>query len=259
MPKSDIYLLPGLKPVQELLLNAPDQILKIHVRQNLTPSILKLAKSKSIPLNPVDSKALDQLCREQKRGAPISHQGIVAEIRGPNFVQLNELLAITPTAPLPLVLALDQVQDPGNLGSIARSGWGLGCAGLLLPEHNSAAPGPAAFRTSAGALTLLPICEVTNLARALDSAAEQGFAIYCATGSRNGENAFNLDWRFPAILVLGNEARGVRPGVAKRCETCVSIPLARCFDSLNVAQAGAILAACCLASFSRKSMQKISE
>lgn len=259
MPKSDACILPGLKPVQELLRNAPDRILKLYARNDILPSILKLAEICAIPVEIVDAKTLDQQCQRQGRGPKISHQGIIAVIRGTQQTPLNVLLAAAPESPLPLILALDQIQDPGNLGSIARMAWALGCAGLLLPEHNSSALGPAAFRTSAGALSLLPVCEATNLARALDAAAEQGFAIYGAAASANAEIAWRLAWQLPAILVLGSENRGIRPGVAKRCEQMVAIPLCRGFDSLNVAQAGAILTTFCAASHAKKSLQNLSE
>lgn len=254
MPKPDVFILPGLKPVQELLKKMPEQILEIFARSDIAPSILNLAEAAKIPVEIVDSSALDKLCFQPERNNRLSHQGLAAKIRGPQHIPFASLLADCAKAPLPLILALDQVQDPGNLGSIARLGWGLGCPGLLLPEYNSASAGPAAFRTSAGALALLPICEVTNLARALDEAAEQGFTIYGAASQTGAQDAYNLAWQLPAILVLGSESKGIRPGVAKRCEHMISIPMARPFDSLNVAQAAAILTALCSASARFKSI-----
>lgn len=258
MPKTEVFYLPGLKPARELLKSAPRRINKIFARSETEPAILELARNRSIPVEIVGESQLDSLC-SRKAGPNITHQGIMAEISGPDFVSLPTLFELAPTAPLPLILALDQIQDAGNLGSIARSAWGLGCAGLLMPLRNSAPPGPAAFRTSAGALALLPICEATNLARALDEAAEHGFAIYGAENRNDAKSAYSMDWQHPAVLVLGNEAKGIRPGVAKRCDAMVSIPLARRFDSLNVAQAGAILTAFYAASFTGNSMQESSD
>ena len=141
-----------------------------------------------------------------------------------------------------LTLALDQVQNPGNLGTLCRSLYALGGAGVLLPRHNSAYLGPAAQRAAAGALERLPIARVDNLGHALDSAEEAGLTIYGAgCGGASSVSAFDESLRLPAVLVLGNEDKGLRPGVAKRCSRMLHIPLARPFDSLNVAQAGAIL------------------
>ena len=159
------------------------------------------------------------------------------------YTDKAQLLAAVADAPLPLLLALDQVQDPGNVGTLCRTLYALGGAGLLLPRHNSAYLGPGARRAAAGALEHLPVAQVTNLARALDSADEAGLTIYGAGGAEgpNSLDAFTDRMRLPAVLVLGNEDKGLRPGVAKRCAHMLRIPLARSFDSLNVAQAGAVL------------------
>ena len=139
-------------------------------------------------------------------------------------------------------MALDQVQDPGNVGTICRTLYALGGAGIILPQHNSAYLGPAARRAAAGALEKLPVTRVTNLGHALDSAEEAGLTIYGAGGDGPSSlNAFDEPMQLPAVLVLGNEDKGLRPGVAKRCAHTLRIPLARSFDSLNVAQAGAVL------------------
>ena len=90
----------------------------------------------------------------------------------------------------------------------------------------------------------LPVAQVVNLARAVDEAAEAGFAVYAARKSADSLNALHTPLRLPAMLVLGNEDKGVRPGVLKRCEADLAVPFLRDFDSLNVAQAGAILVSC---------------
>ena len=115
---------------------------------------------------------------------------------------------------------------------------------------------PAARRAAAGALEHLPVAQVTNLAHALDSAEEAGLTIYGAGGAPgpNSLDAFADNMRLPAVLVLGNEDKGLRPGVAKRCAHMLRIPLARPFDSLNVAQAGAVLLGLAAAARSRGSV-----
>ena len=138
-------------------------------------------------------------------------------------------------------LILDALQDPGNVGTLCRTLYALGGAGVILPRHNSAYLGPAAHRAAAGALERLPVARVTNLAHALDEAEEAGFSIYGAGCGPDAADAFEHAMQLPAVLVLGNEDKGLRPGVAKRCGRMLRIPLARKFDSLNVAQAGAIL------------------
>lgn len=240
-------LVPGLKPVLELLAGSPERIETVFCKKGLHgPEIQKVidqCRSLGLRFRIVDGEALDRLCRDgMGRGnRQIAHQGVIARISRASTISIEELLALTGQAPLPLIVALDQVQDPGNLGTLCRTMYALGCAGLILPRHNSAHLGPAASRAAAGALEKLPIACVTNLARALDQAEETGLAIYgtgCGTGC---QNAFASPLELPAVLVLGNEEKGLRPGVAKRCGSLLHIPLARDFDSLNVAQAGAIL------------------
>ena len=242
LASQEATILPGLKPVLELLANAPHRVDGVFCKKGLrSPEMLQiqaLCRQQSIHYSLVAQEALDRLCHSQDRrhGArTVSHQGVVARLTALEFHSLAHLLASAPQAPLPVILALDQVQDPGNVGTLCRTLYALGGAGLLLPLHNSAYLGPAAHRASAGALEHLPIARVTNLAHALEDAADAGFAIYGSGAEANSQNALVQP------MVLGNENKGLRPGVAKRCPHMLHIPLARDFDSLNVAQAGAIL------------------
>ncbi|MDE6735196.1 MAG: RNA methyltransferase [Desulfovibrio sp.] len=241
-------LLPGMKPVLELLAATPQRVSQVYCRKGLASpdadEVRRLCRKHGIRCNAVDAATLDRLCGRPRRGHAVAHQGVAARLAATEFTSLGALLHAVPEAPLPLLLALDQVQDPGNVGTLCRTLYALGGAGLLVPSHNSAYLGPAARRTAAGALERLPVAQVPNLAHALDSAEEAGLAVYgtgCGTGGAACVDAFTTPMELPAVLVLGNEDKGLRPGVAKRCATFLRIPFARDFDSLNVAQAGAIL------------------
>ena len=236
----------------ELLSSDPQHIDCVFCKKGLRGpealAVQALCRERGVRFTLVDAVALDRLCRPIHGGdragggrTPVAHQGVVARLTAAVFCELPELLAAAAEAPLPLIVALDQVQDPGNVGTLCRTLYALGGAGLLLPRHNSAYLGPAARRAAAGALERLPVARATNLARALDSAEEAGFAVYGAGVGPGSTDAFAAPLRLPAVLVLGNEDKGLRPGVLKRCSTVLRIPLARPFDSLNVAQAGAIL------------------
>jgi 23S rRNA (guanosine2251-2'-O)-methyltransferase len=157
------------------------------------------------------------------------------------FCPLDEVIAKTADSPFPLVLALDQVQDPGNLGTLCRTLFALGGGGIIVPKNRSAFPGPAASRASAGALEKIPMAQVTNLSRALETCAQAGMPIYGAGLGPRAANLFATRLFLPAVLVLGNEEKGIRPGVLKRCDHILTIPMAGTFDSLNVAQAGAMI------------------
>lgn len=247
METKDTVLLPGLKPVLELLRESPERIDSVACRKgSRSPEFLEiqeLCRQHHVHYTLVENSALDRLCRSGN--APAHHQGVVARLSCVPTVSLEKLLEDALQAPFPLVIALDQVKDPGNVGTLARTMYALGAAGLLLPEHNSAFLGPAALRSSAGALGRLPVTRAVNLARALDEAEERGFTIYGTgqSGSAPVLNPYVQGLQLPAVLVLGSEEKGLRPGVAKRCSMWLKIPFRRTFDSLNVAQAGGILLA----------------
>ena len=183
--------------------------------------------------------------------AHAGHQGVLARLRETSFMPWEAFLEQAAHAPLPLMVALDQVQDPGNVGTLARTLFALGGAGLILPRHNSAFLGPGARRSAAGALERLPITQVVNLSRAVKQAREAGFTTCAAQKVEDSLNPLTETLPLPALLVLGNEDKGVRPGVLKHCECSLCIPFRRDFDSLNVAQAGAILISCFARSLKR--------
>lgn len=256
----DAHLLPGLKPVLEVLQAEAQRISKIYCRKNwnnpLAQKILNLCHKNSIPVEFTTSEKLDALCYPPDNGT-VSHQGVIAVISKTNFINASDLISLANIAPLPLILALDQVQDPGNLGTLCRTAYALGVAGIFVPRHNSANLGPAAMRSSAGALERLPVAESTNLARTLDLAEENGFFIYGTCGQNSNLsphsiiNIFKQTINYPAVIVLGNENKGIRPGVAKRCNMFITIPFQREFDSINIAQAGAIILGLCAAAFNK--------
>lgn len=234
-------LLPGLKPVLEHLEISPQNVDAVYLRTGkggpAIQRILEICKDAGIRFIFSDGAVLDRMC-----GA--NHQGVIARLCAAPNVAVEELVNAVNTAPLPLILALDQIQDPGNLGTLARTLYALGGAGIIVPKHNSVHIGNTAARASAGALARLPIARVTNLSRALEQAEEKGCTIYATGKNESAIDVFKAHLRLPAVLVLGNEEQGIRPGVARRCSETLFIPMAREFDSLNVAQAGAILTAC---------------
>ena len=161
-------LLPGLKPVLELLASEPQRIDCVFCKKGLrgpdAQEVLNLCRQHNVRFSLVDQVALDRLCRgaggqtaQGRQGRDgVSHQGVVARLAATGFTELADLLAAAADAPLPLIVALDQVQDPGNVGTICRTLYALGGAGIILPQHNSAYLGPAARRAAAGALEKLP-------------------------------------------------------------------------------------------------------
>jgi len=174
------------------------------------------------------------LAHRSRSGA---HQGVGAELAQFRYAELEDVLsAIEGTA---LLLVLDGVTDPQNLGALARSAHALGAQGIVVPKDRAAGITPAAFKAAAGALEHCPVARVTNLARALDLMKEQG--IWTVALAADGEKELGqVDLTVPTALVLGSEGSGVRPLVRKTCDHVARIPMAGQVGSLNVAAAGAV-------------------
>lgn len=230
----------GRKPVTELLQRSPGRVDLVNLRKGRVDAkigaIVDLCSAAGIRYKFVDGVSLDRLYK----GA---HQGVVAQVAGLEYADFETLLTQAKSAPLPLVLILDRVQDTGNVGALARTLYALGGGGIVVPQHEGAYIGAGAIKASAGALNMLPVAKVVNVTRAVEQCAEQGWTTYCAGTSERAENAFDpaIGLDLPAALVLGNEEKGVRPGVEKACDRTLEIPFARAFDSLNVSSAGAVL------------------
>ena len=139
-------------------------------------------------------------------------------------------------APGALIIALDQVQDPQNLGAIARTAECAGATGLILPERRSAEVTPAVCKASAGAVEHLPVAKIRNLADFLAAAKRGGLWCYGAD-ARPPSSYRQIDFAGPTVLVLGSEGRGLRPRVAGACDALVSIPLRGRIESLSVSAA----------------------
>jgi 23S rRNA (guanosine2251-2'-O)-methyltransferase len=164
------------------------------------------------------------------------HQGVVAWCEPYRYADAFELAA----SPNPLLVCLDQVSDPRNLGAVCRSAEGAGATGVVLPAHGSATVTAAVCKASAGAVEHLPVAVVTNLARYLGEVKGPQLWVWGASGD-GGTPMGEADLSGGLALVLGAEGRGLRPLVRRTCDAIVSIPLAGRVESLNVSVAAAVL------------------
>lgn len=169
-------------------------------------------------------------------GSP-EHQGVVAEVEPYPYADADGLLESADA----LVVALDQVQDPHNLGAVCRSAEAAGAAGVVICERRAAAVTPAVCKASAGAVEHLPVARVANLADWLAAAKQrEGVWVYGAQG--DGAHIYTeAELTGRVVLVLGSEGRGIRPRVAGACDAHLAIPLLGHTASLNVAQAATVL------------------
>ena len=172
----------------------------------------------------------------ERRAGSFDHQGVAAEAGGYPYVSAAELLAV----PDHLVVALDELQDPQNLGAIARSAECAGATGLVICERRSAAVTPAVAKASAGAVEHLRVARVRNMADFLCAAKQAG--AWCYGAAADATTAYDEpDYGGSVVLVLGGEATGIRPRVAKSCDALVALPLRGRIESLNASAAAAVL------------------
>jgi 23S rRNA (guanosine2251-2'-O)-methyltransferase len=164
------------------------------------------------------------------------HQGVLARAEPYRYADPYEL-AVEPS---PLLVCLDRVSDPRNLGAVCRSAEGAGATGLIVPEHGSARVTPVVCKTSAGAVEHLPIAVVTNLARYLTEVKGPSLWVYAATAEAD-QSLWETEFPAGTMFVLGAEGRGLRPLVRRACDEQVAIPLAGRIESLNVSVAAALL------------------
>jgi 23S rRNA (guanosine2251-2'-O)-methyltransferase len=163
------------------------------------------------------------------------HQGVVAWIEPYKYADAWELAA----RERPLLVCLDRVTDPRNLGAVCRSAEGAGATGVVVPAHGSAAVTPAVAKASAGAVEHLSVAVVTNLARYLKDIKRGDLWIYAA--ARDAERTlWETDLTGGVVIVLGAEGKGLRPLVRRTCDAGVSIPLSGSVESLNVSVAAAL-------------------
>jgi 23S rRNA (guanosine2251-2'-O)-methyltransferase len=173
----------------------------------------------------------------EERCGSDAHQGICAEAEAYPYADAATLLRTGDPA---LLVALDEVQDPQNLGAVARTAECAGAGGLVIGERRSAEVTPAVAKASAGAVEHLPVARVRNLADFLADAKAAGLWCYGAHGT--GEVAWDAaDWAVPVVLVLGAEGKGLRPRVRSSCDQLVSLPLSGRIESLNVSASAAAL------------------
>ncbi|HEX3804610.1 MAG TPA: 23S rRNA (guanosine(2251)-2'-O)-methyltransferase RlmB [Solirubrobacteraceae bacterium] len=179
---------------------------------------------------------LEPAAEIERRAGSEGHQGVCAEVSEYEYVRADALL----DRERALVVALDQVQDPQNLGAICRSAECAGAAGVVLPERRAAEVTPAVCKASAGAVEHLALAQVRNLTDFLTDAKMRGYWCYGADGEAKLDYR-QVDLSGPVVLVMGSEGRGLRPRVASACDALISLPLRGRIESLSVSSAAAVL------------------
>lgn len=227
----------GVQPVLEALRSGKTD--RVYIARDGGPQtrrIVDAAQQAGVKVVQSSRQELDQ------RAGADNHQGVVADLDRSEveFVEVETILDRADAANEPaLILMLDGIQDPQNLGAILRSAYALGAHGVVIPKNRAATVTPAVIRASAGAALHVPVARVTNLKHAMDRL--EGSGVWTAAAVMDGEPAHRSRLDGPLALVIGSEGNGVRPSLAQRCDLRISVPLASGFDSLNASVAAGIL------------------
>lgn len=188
---------------------------------------------------PVEKRERDDFSRIAGSG---NHQGVAVEASAYPYVPLDELvLRVRRDAPPPLVLLLDQLQDPQNLGALLRTADAVGADGVVIPSRRSASVTPAAVRASAGAAEHVPVTVVTNLVRTLVRLRDTGLWFTGLEAAPDAPPYTDLDFRGPTGLVIGSEGTGLRRLVRESCDFLARVPLHGTVSSLNASVASAVV------------------
>lgn len=219
----------GRRPVHEVLRAGRRQVLELHVTERALEAEAWLREVPGLRLHVQREGQLTEVAHTR------DHQGVVAFCEPYRYADAHGLT----TGERPLVVCLDQVTDPHNLGAVVRSAEGAGASGVVITERNAARVTPAVAKASAGAVEHVPVAVVVNLSRYLEEIKSPGLWTLAATHDAP-TSVWDADLAGGVALVFGAEGRGLRPGVRRACDDAFSVPLAGSVESLNVSVAAGI-------------------
>jgi 23S rRNA (guanosine2251-2'-O)-methyltransferase len=228
----------GLHPVRSMLERHPERVLTVRLAERRDDprvrAIEELARKQQRPVERLDAQALKRLLGD------VVHQGVTAQITPLPPWSEDELLAALQNASAPVLLALDGVQDPHNLGACLRTADACGVLAVIIPKDRAAQLTPAARKVAAGAAETTPVVAVTNLVRTLKLLKEAGLWVVGADAAAD-KSADAVDFKGPVVLVLGAEGAGLRQLTRQNCDFLARLPRLGAVESLNVSVAAGML------------------
>ena len=229
----------GRNPVIERLQRESQDVEKICLAEGSTHSrirqIITMAEQVGIPIEHCPRRELDRL------EPAVPHQGVIAFVRTPHYSDLSSILAkVQHSERDALLVMLDGVQDPRNLGAILRTADAANANAVIIPKNRAVGITAAVHKASAGASAYIPIVKVTNLARTIDTLKKAGIWVAGATGDASFLYT-EADFNVPLCLVFGGEGEGIRRLVKEKCDYLVHLPMLGNIESLNVSVAAGVL------------------
>jgi 23S rRNA (guanosine2251-2'-O)-methyltransferase len=228
-------LLYGINPVLEAL-RSNRRAFELYVAGSITDKrlekILKIASEKGIPVHTREKIDIARMCASEY------HQGVALKVEPFAYANLEDILQICRDAAEPgILLILDGVQDPHNLGALIRSAACAGAHGVIIPKDRAAGITAVVEKASAGAVETIAVAQVVNIVHTLEELKKQGFWIYGAADAAKA-SIYEQDFTGHTAVVIGSEGEGIRPLVRKKCDVVFSIPIQGGVSSLNASVAG---------------------
>ena len=230
----EMNLIYGKNPVIEAI--RAKKAIKVFLINNFNDQkIISLIKDNHLPIANVSPLEMDKMCDGV-------HQGVAAELKPYQTVSLEEIIIRAKKKEKRIIVMLDNISDPHNLGAIIRSADVFEAAGIVLPKHNSVSLSATVAKTSAGAINYVPVAVVNNLNQAIKTLKDEGYWIVATDGSAEISYS-SIKYDFPVVVVIGSEGKGVSPLVLKNSDYIVKIPQYGHVNSLNASVAAGILLA----------------
>lgn len=233
--KEEQDVLFGRNAVTEALSSGrPIEHLLVEQGSNGYGKLISRCRERGIPVKEVSQKKLEGMY------GGTGHQGIALVCAVKDYASVEDILKIAQEkGEPPFIVIADEIMDPHNLGAIIRSAYALGAHGIIIPKRRSAGLTSTVYKTSAGALSHIPVARVSNLVSCLEELKKKNIWCYCA--DMDGQSYCSVNFSGGVALIIGSEGEGVGRLIREHCDITVSLPMANQYDSLNASVAAGIL------------------
>lgn len=219
-------------------LEASHKVNKMYLQEGLSSKqkdrLLEEARKKKIPVQLLSKKRLDEMSQQG------NHQGVILSVVPYDYATLDQVLDQAKQKEEPLfLLILDEIEDPHNLGSILRTADASGVDAVIIPKHRSVGLTSTVAKVSTGAIERVPVVRVTNLSQTIEKLKKENIWVFGT--DMKGKSIFGMDANLPLAVVIGNEGKGISPGVRKHLDGMLTIPMKGKVQSLNASVAAALI------------------
>jgi len=242
--KGDTFYIYGKKPVEEQLMRNPDNVMRVFISDKMSKkyggfdSLRDYARAHRIPINPVTKAKIEEYVGD------VNDQGVIALLKRPEYQEFDKWFETIDLEGLPCVLILDHIEDTHNFGALLRTAAAAGVSGVIVGKDRQAPINGVVYKTSAGALTQVPVIRVSNINQSIKKLQENKFwisAVDMDDNEKKSQVLWNQTFDTPTAFVLGGEGKGVSEKTREHADFIVSIPMENDVESLNVSVAGALV------------------